>query len=147
MNHAVLPRPDPIRAGILLVRPLGAFAPLPPHSPNTTTTIIITNSPNQTDTHTRVRAKVQEGSHARTHTHKHADLADSSAVLIADLNRPGDLSLSLTHTGHTSFFFSSSLHPLPQTLPLPPARVSVAFSSCRFALLDFCTPQLQVATS
>lgn len=62
MNHGVLPRPDPIREGILLVRPLGAFTPLPA-SPNTTT---ITNSPNQTDTHTR--AKVQEGSHARTHT-------------------------------------------------------------------------------
>lgn len=35
--------------------------------------------------------------------HKHTDLADSSAALIADLNRPGDLSLSLTHTQHTSF--------------------------------------------
>lgn len=41
--------------------------------------------------------------------HKHTDLADSSAALIADLNRPGDLSLSLTHTRHTSFFFP----PLP----------------------------------
>lgn len=40
--------------------------------------------------------------------HIHTDLADSSAALIADLNRPGDLSLSLTHTQHTSFFF-----PLP----------------------------------
>lgn len=38
-------------------------------------------------------------------THKHTDLADSSTALIADLNRPGDLSLSLTHTRHTSFFF------------------------------------------
>lgn len=45
--------------------------------------------------------------------HKHTDLADSSAALIADLNRPGDLSLSLTHTRHTSFFPPPRpLHPL-----------------------------------
>lgn len=100
MNYAVLPRPDPIREGILPVRPLGAFTPLPP-SPNTTT---ITNSPNQTDRHTHTRARQSPGGQPCAHTHKHADLADSSAVLIADLNRPGDLSLSLTHTGHTSFF-------------------------------------------
>lgn len=49
-------------------------------------------------------------------THKHADLADSRAALIADLNRLGDLSLSLTHTRHTSFFSFPSRHPLPQTL-------------------------------
>lgn len=55
-------------------------------------------------------------------THKHTDLADSSTALIADLNRPGDLSLSLTHTQHTSFFFSS------QSSPLPLAQISFAFS-------------------
>lgn len=48
-------------------------------------------------------------------THKHTDLADSSTALIADLNRPGDLSLSLTHTRHTSFFFF-----FPPPSPLPP---------------------------
>lgn len=47
--------------------------------------------------------------HIPKHTHTHAaNLTDSSAALIADLNRPGDLSLSLTHTRHTSFFFPSS---------------------------------------
>lgn len=66
-------------------------------------------------------------------THKHADLADSSAALIADLNRPGDLSLSLTYTLHTSFFFFSSLHPLPQTLP--PAQISILPVSLCITLL------------
>lgn len=67
-------------------------------------------------------------------THKHADLADSSAALIADLNRPGDLSLSLTYTLHTSFFsFPPSILFLKLFL-LP----KYPFSPCRFALLYFC---------
>lgn len=65
--------------------------------------------------------------------HKHTDLADSSAALIADLNRPGDLSLSLTHTRHTSFFFP----PSPSSPSSLLAQISFAFSPCRFALLYF----------
>lgn len=59
-------------------------------------------------------------------THKHTDLADSSTALIADLNRPGDLSLSLTHTRHTSFFFPLPVLSLVSS-PLPLAQISFAF--------------------
>lgn len=67
--------------------------------------------------------------------HIHTDLADSSAALIADLNRPGDLSLSLTHTRHTSFF-----SPSPSSPSSPLAQISFALSPCRFALLYFRSP-------
>lgn len=65
----------------------------------------------------------------RTHTHSHtANLTDSSGALIADLNRPGDLSLSLTHTQHTSFFSSFS-SPFFSFFP-PQISLSFSLSSC-----------------
>lgn len=81
-----------------------------------------------------------------THTHKEstiahtnaAHLTDSSAALIADLNRPGDLSLSLTHTRHTSFF-----HPFPPfSLLLFFPETSLAFSQCHFTLACSCPSPL-----
>lgn len=72
--------------------------------------------------------------HIPKHTHTHAaNLTDSSAALIADLNRPGDLSLSLTHTQHTSFFFlhlfSSPFSSSPSLLFFSPlAQISLALS-------------------
>lgn len=74
-------------------------------------------------------------------THKHTDLADSTTALIADLNRPGDLSVSLTHTQHTSFF--PSLYSPSSLL----AQISFAFSPCRFALFYFCPLYLPLKSS
>lgn len=76
--------------------------------------------PTYQNTHTHTTRQPQKQppqthTHTKTHTHTHwANLTDSSTALIADLNRPGDLSLSLTYTQHTSFFF----HPLFLPLPL-----------------------------
>lgn len=66
------------------------------------------------------RALNQHHTHTKTHTNT-GNLTDSSAALIADLNRPGDLSLSLTHSRHTSFFifFSSPSLPLFFFSPCP----------------------------
>lgn len=90
--------------------------------------------------------------HTHTHTHKEsttahtnaAHLTDSSAALIADLNRPGDLSLSLTHTRHTSFFFSSfsSLFSPPSLSFFFLPETSLAFSQCHFALACSCPSPL-----
>lgn len=112
--------------------------PTPVHKlTHTAASALRTKSRNPTNTHKCTR---------RPHTHKlwtnvthipkhtrRANLADSSAALIADLNRPGDLSLSLTHTQHTSFF--SSFFSLPFLLCLSSfflAQISLALSQCHF---------------
>lgn len=72
-------------------------------------------------------------------THKHTDLTDSSTALIADLNRPGDLSLSLTHTRHTSFFPPSQSSPSSPLLFLLP-KYPLLSTPCRFASIYFYPP-------
>lgn len=76
MNHAVLTRPDPIREGILLLRPLGAFTPLPNTSTTTTT---IANSPNQTDSHTHTHACAPKSRRAAMRTHTNTPISQTVA--------------------------------------------------------------------
>lgn len=84
--------------------------------------------PPPTLTHTHINTRPTSQSHT-------ANLTDSSAALIADLNRPGDLSLSLTHTQHTSFFhpfFPSSFSSASLHFFFFLAQISLALSECHF---------------
>ena len=108
MNRGALTRTDPIREGFFLSDRWVAVSPPPLPPPNN-----------------KLSAEPDRHANPAMRAHKHAERADSSAALIADLNRPGDLSHSLTHTRDTSFFFFPffpSLSPIlfrKRSLPLP----------------------------
>lgn len=129
MNHTMLTRPNPIREGFFLSDRQGRD--IHPHSRNqpplcqrnhthTQLTNVLTNYTSTIpDRHINScsckNTPKATSSHVRTHTHTH-NLTDSNTTLIADLNGPGNLSLSLTHTQHTSFF--PHLFPPLSLLPL-----------------------------
>lgn len=132
------------------------------HSNKKTKKTLTDYTPTKTDRHTNIalrqaHTKVHKGnllpdthistqptSHTYQNTHTHAaNLTDSSAALIADLNRPGDLSLSLTHTQHTSFFhLFPPLSLLPSLSSFFLAQISPAFSQCHFTLAYSCPSPL-----
>ena len=117
MNHTMLTRPNPIREGFFLSdlqqeRCIHTHSCNQPQLHRNCTHKLSQTTPSAIHTNIQTHKLDSHASHTQTpisaptavpHTHA-ANLADSSGAPIADLNRPGDLSLSLTHTQHTFFF-------------------------------------------